>query len=85
MDKAHERSDGFLAAQGYAPEAFEFVEEAFDLMTLLVERPVNGRGDGAGGVGLDLSGCAKIIGNECSQQIGVVSSIGDDVTDAHQT
>lgn len=41
MYEAHEGGDGFLAAQGDAAEAFELVEEAFDLMTLLVEPPVD--------------------------------------------
>jgi len=41
MYEAHEGSDGFLAAQGDAAEAFELVEEAFDLMPLLVEPPVD--------------------------------------------
>ena len=43
---------------------FEFVEEAFDLMTFLVEPPVDGRLGGAAGVGLDVSGCAEVIGDE---------------------
>src|SRR3546814_14086913 len=58
------RSDGFLASEGDASEAFEFVEEAFDLMTFLVEAPVDGRFCGAAGVGLDLRGCTKVVGNE---------------------
>ena len=41
MYEAHEGGDGFLAAQGDSTEAFERVEEAFDLMTLLVEPPVD--------------------------------------------
>jgi hypothetical protein len=39
VNEAHEGGDGFLAAQGDPAEAFEFVEEAYDLMTLLVEPP----------------------------------------------
>lgn len=64
MDEAHEGGDGFLAAQSDASEAFEFVEEAFDLMALLVESPIDWRGDGAAGIGLDLRGRAKVIDNE---------------------
>jgi len=43
VNEAHEGGEGFLAAQGDASEAFEFVEEAFDLMPLLVETPVDRR------------------------------------------
>lgn len=64
MDEAHEGRDGFFAAQGDPSEALEFVEEAFDLMALLVEPPVDGRGASAAGIGLDLRGCAKVIDNE---------------------
>ena len=64
MYEAHECGDGFLAAQGDAAEAFERVEEAFDLMALFVEPPVDGRLSGAAGVGLDLRGRAQIIGDE---------------------
>ncbi len=42
MDDAHEGRDGLLASQGDAAEAFELVEEAFDMMTLLAEPPVFG-------------------------------------------
>jgi hypothetical protein len=64
MDEAHEGSGGFLAAQGDPSEALEFVEKAFDLMALLVEPPVHGRRDSTAGIGLDLSGCAEVTGNE---------------------
>src|SRR3546814_3788855 len=64
VNEAHEGGDGFLASEGDASEAFEFVEEAFDLMTFLVEAPVDGRFCGAAGVGLDLRGCTKVVGNE---------------------
>lgn len=64
MDEAHEGAECLLASQGDAAESFEFVEEAFDLMALFVELPIDGRGDGAAGVGLDLRGCTKIIDNE---------------------
>lgn len=46
MDEAHEGDEHFLAAQGNPAEAFEFVEEAFDLMALLVEPPIDRRGWG---------------------------------------
>ena len=62
--EAHEGRERFLTAQGDPAEAFEFVEEALDLMALLVEPPINRRGYGAAGVGLDLRGCAEVIGNE---------------------
>lgn len=66
MYEAHEGGDGFVAAQGDAAEASELVEEAFDLMSLFVEPPVNGRRDGPAGVGLDLRGRAQIICDEGS-------------------
>ena len=43
MNEAHEGGDGLFTAQGDAPEAFEFVEEAFDLMALFAEAPVDRR------------------------------------------
>ena len=64
MDEAHEGGDGFLASQGDPAEAFEFVEEAFDLMALLVELPIDGRYACAAGIGLDLRGCTEVIGDE---------------------
>jgi hypothetical protein len=64
MDEAHEGGEGFLAAQGNAAEAFESVEEALDLMAFLVEPPVDGGSNGASGIGLDLGGCAEVVGNE---------------------
>lgn len=64
MDEAHEGGEGLFASQGDPAEAFEPVEEAFDLMALFVEPPVNRRGGGAAGVGLDLRGCPEIIGDE---------------------
>jgi hypothetical protein len=66
VDEAHECGDGFLASEGNSSEALEFVEEALDLMALLVECPVDGRSHGAAGVGLDLGGRTEIIGNERS-------------------
>ena len=60
MNEAHEGCECFLAAQGYSPEALEFVEEAFDLMALLVEARVDRRLGGTAGIGLDVSACAKI-------------------------
>jgi hypothetical protein len=64
MYEAHEGFDGFFASEGDSAEAFEFIEEALDLMTLLVEPPVDWWNHGAAGIGLDLGGCAEIIGNE---------------------
>lgn len=64
MDEAHEGGEGFLASQGDTSEAFEFVEEAFDLMTFFVEAPVDRRLFGAAGIGLDVSTRAKIVGDE---------------------
>ena len=64
MDEAHEGGNGLLASQGDTAEAFEPVEEALDLMALLVEAPVDGRLGGAAGVGLDMGGCAKVISDE---------------------
>lgn len=84
MDKSDEGGERLLASQGNAAEAFDVVEEAFNLMALFVEPPVDGRLSGASGIGLDLRRCAKIIGNEDVQQIGIIGSIGDDVTDAMQ-
>jgi len=42
----------FFAAQGHSAKVFEFVEEVFDLLSLLVEPPVDGRGDGTAGMAL---------------------------------
>lgn len=64
MNDAHEGGDGFLAAQGNAAEALELVEEALDLMTFLVEAPVDGRFGGSARVGLDLRGGAEVVGDE---------------------
>ncbi len=84
MDEAHEGGDGFLAAQGDTAEALEPVEEALDLMALLVEAPVDGRFCRSTGIGLDVGGGAEVIGDEGTQRIGVIGSIGDDVADALQ-
>ena len=84
MDESHEGGDRLLAAQGDATEAFEFVEEALDLVALFVEPPVDCRLSGPAGISLDLRRCAEIIGNEDVQRIGIVGSIGDDMTDATQ-
>ncbi len=84
MNEAPEGGDGFLAAQGDAPEAFELVEAAFDLMAFLLEAPVDGRFGGPARIGLDLRGGAKVVGDEGAQRIGVISGIGNDVADALQ-
>lgn len=90
MDEAHEGGDGFLAShrlasQGDPAKAFEFVEEAFDLMALFVELPIDGRYACAAGVGLDLRSCTEVIGDEGAERIGVIGGIGDDMADALQT
>ena len=64
MDEAHEGGQRLLAPEGDAAEAFELVEEAFDLVAFFVEPPVDRRRDGAAGIGLDLCGSAKIVGDE---------------------
>ncbi|SCW96113.1 hypothetical protein SAMN02927924_04820 [Sphingobium faniae] len=64
MNESHECGDGFLAAQRDPSEAFEFVEEAFDLMALLIESPVDRWLFGAAGIGLDMSVRAEAIGND---------------------
>lgn len=64
MDEAHEGGESFLAAQGDPSEAFEFIEEALDLMAFLVEPPIDGWGNGTAGIGLDLGGCTEVMGNE---------------------
>lgn len=84
MNEAHEGRKRLLAAQGYAPVALEFVEEALDLMALFVEPPVDRRRYGAAGVGLDLRGCAQIVGDEGAQRVSVIGGIGDGVTNALQ-
>ncbi len=84
MYEAHEGGDGFLAAQGNAAEAFEFVEEAFDLMALFVEPPIDGRFGGSARIGLDVGGGTKVISDEGAQRIGIISGIGDNVADTPQ-
>lgn len=84
MDEPHEGGDRLLAAQGDASKAFELVEEALDLVAFFVEPPVDGRLSGPAGIGLDLRRCAEIMGNEDAQRIGIIGSIGDDMTDATQ-
>lgn len=64
MHEAHEGRENFLAAERDPAEAFEFIEEAFDLMAFLVEAPVDGRSDGAAGVGLDLCRCSEVVGDK---------------------
>jgi hypothetical protein len=51
MGEAQEGGE-FFAAQGHSAKAFEFVEEVFDLLSLLVEPPVDGRCDGTAGMAL---------------------------------
>ena len=84
MDKAHEGWERLFAAQGNAAEAFQPVEEALDLVALLVELPVDSRLVGAARIGLDLRAGPEVVGDEGAERVGVVGSIGDDVTDALQ-
>jgi len=51
MGEAQECGE-FFAAQGHSAKAFEFVEEVFDLVSLSVEPPVDGRCDDAAGMAL---------------------------------
>mgnify|MGYP001277986378 CR=1 FL=1 len=60
----YEYRESFLASQGDSAEAFEFIEEAFDLMALLVEAPVDWGHDGAAGIGFDLCDCPEVISYE---------------------
>lgn len=85
MDESHEGGESFLASEGDPSEALEFVEETFDLMALFVEPPIDWRGNGTAGVGLDLGGCAEIIGDEAAQRIGIISCVGDDMANTLQT
>lgn len=64
MDEAHEGLECFLASQGDPAEAFEFVEEALDLMALFIEPPIDRWNGGASRIGLDLRCCSKVVGNE---------------------
>ncbi|QEH96971.1 hypothetical protein FXF46_12405 [Gluconobacter thailandicus] len=50
MDEVHENEESFLASQGNSAEAFDFGKEELDLITLLVEAPVD---RGRGGHGWD--------------------------------
>jgi len=84
MYEAHEGAESFFTAQGYSSESFEFVEKALDLMALLIKFPVDSWSKGAAGVGLDLRGCTKVIGDKSAQWIGVIGCIGDDMADAFQ-
>ena len=84
MDKAHEGGKRLFAAQGDAAETLEPVEEALDLVALLVELPVDGRLDGAARIGLDLRAGPEIIGDEGAQGSRIVGGIGDDVSDTLQ-
>ncbi len=64
MDEAHEGCECFLTAQCDPSKAFEPVEEAFDLMTLLVEPPVDWRDGRSAWVGFDLGGRPEVVSNE---------------------
>lgn len=70
-------ADELVVSGCHAPELFEFAEEAFDTVTLLVEAwvagvldgPVGARGDD--GLGSDLAQCLVEV-------VGVVGLVGDD-------
>jgi len=74
VDEAHESGDGFLATQSDVSEAFEFIEEAFDLMALPIEVPVGWRRDGPVGVGLYLRCCPKGVDDESASRIGIIGA-----------
>lgn len=84
MNEAHEGDDCLFASQRDSPEAFEFIEEAFDLMAFLVEPPVDRRRRGATKIGLDLRRCTEVVDDERPERIGVIGGIGNDVADARQ-
>jgi hypothetical protein len=77
LDESHETGTEFVVAGGDAPELFELVEEAFDIVALAVQGfgpteaflapdHVGNIGDGA--ASLDMK----------AQAIGVIGLIGDD-------
>lgn len=82
MNEAHEGGERLLATQGDASEAFELVEEALDLMTLLVECPIDRWSALAGWIGLDLRLGLEIGCDECPQPIGIISGVRNDMADA---
>ncbi len=73
----------FFAAQDDVAEAFEFVEETFHEMALLVKRPVGwpvlATDPGALGVG----DCARRVRDERAQMIRVMGRIRHHMPDAH--
>lgn len=77
--------DDVAGRKGDATEMSVLVEEAFDLVPLLVEPPVNERRDGAAGIGPDLGMGGRIIGNGGAQPIRIIGGTGDDMTNALQT
>ena len=79
-----EGTDCFLATQGNPSEAFEFIEETLNEVTLLVEHPVSRAILAAGRVALDMCGGTKIFGDESTQVIGIVGRIHDDVLGVRQ-
>ena len=80
-----ERGDRFLATQCNTSEAFEFVEETLNQVPFLVECPIDVSAFTAGRVAFDVRCCAKIIGDECPQMIGIVGSVHDDMLRCGQT
>lgn len=72
MDETHKGGGSCLASQGDSAEAFEFVEDAFDLVAFLVEAPVDRGHNGTVGIGLDLCGCPEVISYKGAQRVGTV-------------
>lgn len=80
-----EGGQGLLASQGDPAEAPELIEEAFDLITLLVEAPVDRRHDGTAGIGLDLCARPKAIRDETAERVGIAGGVGNGVDDTLQS
>ena len=80
IDEGFEGTHSLFATQCAAAEAFEFVEETFDEVALLVECPVDWTILAAGGIALDIGLRAKAFRDELAQMIGVISRIHDDVS-----
>lgn len=79
-----EGRNGLLTSQGDPSEAFDSVEETFHKVTLFVEHPVDGFVCGARRVLFDLGRCAKIVGDEVTQVIGIIGGVGHDMADARK-
>ena len=75
---------GFLTSQCDPAEALDTIEETFDKVAFLIERPVDLLGVLACRVLFDLRHRAKIICNKLTQIISVISRIRHDMPDACQ-